>query len=444
MPPPRGKNLGAPLSGVAIGADFRENPRMTKIKRISAACALCVAGAVLCSGKSSPEEAMWNSAWTRFFSPKTEIFYDLITSYDPQKSLEFVPSPEDIKRLSKINPNGYSTGMEDGMILGGIMMCAVLDKYEVTKDPSLKGRADAIARGMARCALSPEARGFVARAVSASDGRSFFPSTSRDQYTHCVHGLYRYCKSPLATGADRRLAAGICAAVADRMIRNVTPETGYDALNADGAPSTRGLSKMWNVAPHEAARLPMIYAIAGFMTGEEKYWKEYQKYAAEAVAQSRNFSRKMAPWAQLQMQASLEVLRDFAETDAMKNEIDGIMREVSKLAAERLRGAASGVLDPKLGLYRLPPNPLKMPLSPEGKPEIGEFFEGPHRKARYFGEMALTMLARGAADFDENSAKLLAGPFEKIDYDRMTSCAVIFHLAAYWSAKKAGVLEQPR
>ena len=58
--------------------------------------------------------------------------------------------------------------------------------------------------------------------------------------------------------------------------------------------------------------------------------------------------------------------------------------------------------------------------------------------------MALTMLARGAADFDENSAKLLARPFEKIDYDRMTSCAVIFHLAAYWSAKKAGVLEQPR
>lgn len=82
-----------------------------------------------------------------------------------------------------------------------------------------------------------------------------------------------------------------------------------------------------------------------------------------------------------------------------------------------------------------------MPLSPEGKPEIGKFFEGPHRKARYFGEMALTMLALGAGEFDESSAKLLAEPFGKIDCGRMTSCAVMFHLATYWGAKKAGVLK---
>ena len=65
---------------------------MLKIKRLSALCALVLAGAVSCFGGSSPEEAMWNSAWTRFFSPKTEVFYDLIISYDPQKSLEFVPT----------------------------------------------------------------------------------------------------------------------------------------------------------------------------------------------------------------------------------------------------------------------------------------------------------------------------------------------------------------
>ena len=57
----------------------------------------------------------------------------------------------------------------------------------------------------------------------------------------------------------------------------------------------------------------------------------------------------------------------------------GLIEEI-----KRLRGAVSGLLDPKLDLYRLPPNPQKMPLSPEGKPDIGKFFEGPHRKARYF------------------------------------------------------------
>ena len=55
--------------------------------------------------------------------------------------------------------------------------------------------------------------------------------------------------------------------------------------------------------------------------------------------------------------------------------------------------------------------------------------------------MALTMLALGGGGFDKSSAKLLAEPFGKIDYGRMTSCAVLFHLATYWSAKKAGALE---
>ena len=82
-----------------------------------------------------------------------------------------------------------------------------------------------------------------------------------------------------------------------------------------------------------------------------------------------------------------------------------------------------------------------MCIRDRGKPDIGKFFEGPHRKARYFGEMALTMLALGGGGFDESSAKLLAEPFGKIDYGRMTSCAVMFHLATYWGAKKAGVLK---
>lgn len=378
------KNPSGKISGIAIGGDFCENLRMLKIKRLSALCALVLAGAVLCFGGSSPEEAMWNSAWTRFFSPETEVFYDLIISYDPQKSLEFVPTAGEIERLSKANPNGYSTGMEDGMIIGGIMMCAVLDKYEMTKDPSLKKFADAIARGMARCALSPKARGFVARAVSVSDGRSFFPSTSRDQYTHCVHGLYKYFKSPLATAEDKKLAAEICAAVADRMLENVKPETNYDALNADGSPSTRGLSRMWKVDPHEAARLPMIYAVARFMTGDEKYGREYKKYAAEAVAQSKNFSRKMAPWAQLQMQASLEVLRDFAETDAQREEI--ARNYARSLQTRRRKAARGGFGTPRPEARPIPPaaEPAKNAALSRGQARDREIFRGAAPQGQIF------------------------------------------------------------
>ena len=160
-----------------------------------------------------------------------------------------MPTRAQIEKLAPRNPNGYSTGMEDGMILGGIMMCAVLDKYEITHDKSLKEYASKILDGMANCTLSPQAYGFVARAVSNDGTKAFFPATSRDQYTHCVYGIWKYYNSPLADEADKALMRKIARAIADRMIEKITPATNFDAQNADGTPSTFGHSKMWNVEP---------------------------------------------------------------------------------------------------------------------------------------------------------------------------------------------------
>ena len=121
------------------------------------------------------------------------------------------------------------------------------------------------------------------------------------------------------------------------MIEKMTPATKYDAQNADGKPSTFGLSRMWNVSAHEAARLPMIYAVAHLVTGDKKYLEEYKKYAKESISQSVNFDRNMAPWAQLQMQISLEAMLSFAESESERNAIKGIMGDVSALAASALR-----------------------------------------------------------------------------------------------------------
>lgn len=224
------------------------------------------------------------------------------------------------------------------------------------------------------------------------------------------------------------------------MIEKMTPATKYDAQNADGKPSTFGLSRMWNVSAHEAARLPMIYAVAHLVTGDKKYLEEYKKYAKESISQSANFDRNMAPWAQLQMQISLEAMLSFAESESERNAIKGIMGDVSALAAKRLASASNALSDPKLDLTSPLPNPQERPIQPNGKPDMREF-KNILRTPRYFGEMALTMLVRGAEDFDEKSARLLAKPIEKIDYDKMSSCAVIFHLAAYWNAKKSGIIE---
>ena len=399
------------------------------------------APAAQASGRVDPlkESIMWDSAWTRFFGKNTEIFYDIITSKNPENSLDFVPTAEDIKILSKINPNGYGTGMEDGMILGGIMMCVVLDKYECTLDASLKKCADAILRGMWRCSMSPNAKGFVARAVSTSDAKSFFPSTSRDQYTHCIHALWRYNKSPLCSDVDRKTIAAICSAVADRMIEKIRPETNFDAQNADNTPSTLGLSKMWNVAPHEAARLPMIYGVAHLLTKNDKYLAEYEKYAEKSIEQSEHFSN-IAPWAQLQMQISLEIMLELSKSDSQKQKITSIMERLSKTAARTMRSQTQIISSGKLNLSTPLPNPQRRPILPNGKPDMDEFHDI-MRVPRCHGEMALTMLVRGKSDFDKESIKDLCQPLNKIDYDNLSSCALMFHLATYWSAKKHGIIE---
>jgi len=50
------------------------------------------------------------------------------------------------------------------------------------------------------------------------------------------------------------------------MIEFVTPENDFDFCRADGTRCPLGICRMWKVQPHEAARLPMIYAAAWDVT----------------------------------------------------------------------------------------------------------------------------------------------------------------------------------
>jgi hypothetical protein len=97
------------------------------------------------------------------------------------------------------------------------------------------------------------------------------------------------------------------------MTRNVTPENDYDSLRADGTRDTRGISRMWNVKGHEAARLPMIYAAAWDATGKQEYFDRYRKYLTPAVQQSFIVEEWQPTYALLQMQISLELLKSLEQ-----------------------------------------------------------------------------------------------------------------------------------
>lgn len=216
---------------------------------------------LLCSlagyGREALEEKMIQGEeilWSRFYSPKTHIFYDYISSYEKGKELAHLPRPDEIERQYP-NPCGFGTGMEDGMISAGIMMHAVLNRFRCDHYRKGPRRAKAIFEGIDRCVHSVPGEGFVARALSPYAPGLFYKNSSRDQVTFAVVALWEYYHSGLA---NKRVKARIrkdIKDIADRMIRNVTPENNYDFLCADGTHCKYKICKMENVQPHEAARL---------------------------------------------------------------------------------------------------------------------------------------------------------------------------------------------
>jgi hypothetical protein len=182
-----------------------------------------------------------------------QTFGDYLSSYEKGKEQAHLPTADEVKRQYP-NPCGYSTGMEDGAILGGAMLSVLCDRFEVTKDESLRDKAASVFAGLNRCVTVHGVKGFVARNVCPEDAKSVYINSSRDQVTHFVHGLWQYFHSPLPDEATKQQIRVILADVAERMIEFVTPENDYDFCRADGTRCPLGICRMWKVQPHEAAR----------------------------------------------------------------------------------------------------------------------------------------------------------------------------------------------
>ena len=119
------------------------------------------------------------------------------------------------------------------------------------------------------------------------------------------------------------------------MIEFVTPENDYDFCRADGTRCPLGICRMWNVQAHEAARLPMIYAAAWDVTGDERYREQWRNYVAEAIAQSADPGENKPAYALLQMQCSLELLHELEPDPELKAAIHARMTHVREFAAKR-------------------------------------------------------------------------------------------------------------
>ncbi|MBN8859221.1 MAG: hypothetical protein J0H29_12590 [Sphingobacteriales bacterium] len=373
----------------------------------------------------------WRVSWERFFHPDTEMFYDYLSSYEKDKWLSHLPVADEVKRQYP-NFQGYDTGMEDCMISAGVMLTMIVDKYAVTKDEGLRKSAHAVFSGIKR---STGAQGFLARCVCTEDHQSIYINSSRDQYTHAVHGLWYYFNSPLCDAKTRKEIRVLLSAYADRMIRNVISGNDYDFLRADGTRDTRGISRMWNVQGHEAARLPMIYAAAWNTTGNKHYYRLYRKYVVPAIEQSFSVGEKTTTYAYLQMACSLELLESLEKETILKEKIS----RIKEMVAERCKSRAENA----------DKNSQTLDLTRAGTDwRTGEGLkpQGEYRKVWYnireSGEAALTQLMVLEKNIDPAQKELLVKAIERLDYDRVSSNGIFYLQAAYWKARRSGVFNE--
>ena len=410
------------------------------MKRLFITCLLLISAV---SALAENIEQAWDVVWSRFYLPKVQTFGDYLSSYEKGQEQSHLPTAAEVKRQYP-NPCGYSTGMEDGAILGGAMLSVLCDRFEVTKDESLREKAANVFSGLKRCATVHGVRGFVARNVCPEDATSVYINSSRDQVTHFVHGLWRYYHSPLSDDAAKQQIRTLLADVAERMIAFVTPENDFDFCRADGTRCPLGICRMWNVQSHEAARLPMIYAAAWDVTKNERYREQWRKYAAEAIEQSANPGESKPAYALLQMQCSLEVLHVLEPDAALKAQIHTCMLHVRELAAKRFATVLAQIAKKSPEDMRMTgPDWRKVPEWKNQKgypnPQWGPFREI-WSLTREAGESALILLMIESPSLTADQQKALNQLIGNFDYSHNASCGLVYHLAAYWKARRYGVL----
>ncbi len=407
--------------------------------KILIALLLTAAACVHADEAATNIEQAWNAVWSRFYLPQVQTFGDYLSSYEKGDEQAHLPTADEVKRQFP-NPCGYSTGMEDGAILGGAILSTLCDRFAFTKDESLREKAANVFAGLQRCVTVHGVCGFVARNVCPEDAKSIYINSSRDQVTHFVHGLWQYYRSPLSDESTKKKISVILGDVAERMIALVTPENDFDFCRADGTRCPLGICRMWNVQPHEAARLPMIYAAAWDVTNKERYREQWRKYHTEAIAQSANPGENKPAYALLQMQCSLEVLHALEADAALKATIHQRMIHVRDLAAKRFTNVLSQIAKKSPENMRmLGPDWRKVPEWKNQKgypnPQWGPFREIWHL-TREAGESALLLLMIDNTTVTTEQHALLKKLFGSFDYTQNASCGIVYHLAAYWKARR--------
>lgn len=277
---------------------------------------------------------------SQLYHPDTGLIYDYVTSREPERRFAHLPGPGEAARGFP-NLCGWGTGMEDCALNAGLMLAWA----------AASGRADSpfvqsLAVGLSRCAAAHGRRGFVARGLTPENGRGCYPNSSRDQFTLAVYGMWRWLKAGPVADSMRELAQNFLRDVADYCAQTVTAANGFSLLRLDGGAAAG--SKMWDCAPHEMLRLPLIYGAAWDATGEERFRRLLHGCVEEGMRRTLEATPASHPWWDMplvQMQCSL----DFFAASGVAPEIAGEVARALNLAGGFAASGMPRLLDEMAG-----------------------------------------------------------------------------------------------
>lgn len=419
-------------------------------------CALACPAAALADAQPEWPTKAWRCVMERFYSPRTSLIYDFRTGEGEAGLIGSLPTPQEIKACQPC-ATGWSSGMEDSVLNGGPMLLAAVFRWEVTKDEEARRDGLKIFHGLVRCAEVSGIEGFVARSVSPVDGKSFFPNSSRDQYTLFVCAMWRFSRSEMAGDAqapERIKARKLLVAVARFSEKSVLPENKYCLMRADGKPAY--VSQMWTatpgvaddrlwlsvyggIGPHEATRLPMFYAAAYSVTGD-RHWREMElKYADQAIEMANGrWGEKGAGFAVFQAQVAQRLLYETETDPVRKAKYLALLRRWAAYAVccadkhEKYLAAAKG------NVYRYADDWRTLRKEPigfygESKSVWTADYEAVFEALREASEGPLNARLAPGVSVPARCQKAMDDLYGTLDYSRVPNVAGVIHaLTAYW------------
>ena len=277
------------------------------------------------------QKKIWSQICNTFFCDQTAMIYDYITSFDHDHRFDHLPSPEEIA-LDFPNPCGWSTGMEDCALNGGLMLELLYLRDEMSSAFACK-----VAEGLIRGGSIHGTPGFVARSLSIYDGKRCYSNSSRDQFTLATYGVWRLVsKAKNLPKSLRQAAVGYLASVADYCEKNAVPSNDYNLMRLDAKPAI--VSTVWHCSAHEAMRLPMIYGIAADVTGEPGYQELMLRYAHRGLQQTLELDPHGDMWDMpvIQMQLSLNFFFESNLVAELKPDLRHAMNLAGDIAMSKL------------------------------------------------------------------------------------------------------------